>query len=187
MKLFYRIGLFGFIGLITPFLTHAAPTLLVTWRAHSYTPIEYAGKILPAAGASIDIVVAAIEGGRFVSLSPYEIRWYVNDELAARGVGRAALTLTAPRTGEDEIQIRVNLPNYKGQIIDEFISIPIVRPEAVIDRSQLPLLKPLFYFFNVADPSRIAAEWEENNDSLTLRASNKNNPLEFAQTSMVKR
>ncbi len=161
-------------------------TIVLTWRAHSYAPIAYAGKTLPSAGTTIDIAAALVEKNIAAAISPHEIQWYLNGTLSGRGLGKLLFSFVAPQTGEDAIEIRAHIPKYRGESLDAFIIIPIVRPEVVINNAKLPLLEPLFYFFTVADPSSLAVQWDDSGETITVRASNKNNPLEFAQARIMK-
>ena len=164
----------------------ASPELITTWKARSYAPFGYAGKSLPSAGTPVDMSVALLQKNKLVDLSPYEIRWYAGGRLAGRGKGKTAFSLAAPRTGEESMEIRVNIPAYAGTALDAFVVIPIASPEAVIDSAKLPVLTGLFYFFNIKDPSSLAVEWRDSGGLLTLSASNTNNPLEFAKTVIMK-
>ncbi len=187
MKYIITLALFIIIGLGGIKTASAAtPALSISWKANGYAPLSYGGKILPSAGTRIDIAALLVENNRAVDLSAYEIRWYANDQFIGGGLGRATANIIAPRTGEDEIRVRANIPRYQNKILDEFIAIPIAQPEAVINRAKLPLLEPLFYFFNIASPSSLTINWEDKNESVTVRASNKNNPAEFAQATITK-
>lgn len=173
--------------ILVPCITFGAnPTLIATWKARSYTPLSYNGKSLPVGGTPIDIALTLIDNNRAINLSGVEIRWYQEGALAARGKGRTTFSLIAPRTGQDAIGIRATIPHYNGRALDQFIDIPLVRPETVIDRAAFPTLKPLFYFFSIADPTSITTTWDESNGFITLQASNKNNPLEFARAQIIK-
>lgn len=181
------IGLISLIGLIGPIGAHAAtPVLIVTWKARSYVPLSYLGKALPVGGTPLEVAAALFEGGRAVSLASTEVRWYRENTLVARGKGRTNFSFLTPRTGEDMVRLRVNIPNYQGAALDQFIDIPLVQPEAVIDAAALPKLTPLFYFFSIVNPSSLTTSWEEAGLSITLQASNKNNPLEFARAQITK-
>lgn len=180
----------SFISVATLYAPAAAQSpaaaLMLTWKARSYAPLPYAGKALPIAGTAVDVSATLVEKNIPVDLSLYDIQWYVNGALASRGLGRSLFSFAAPRTGEDAVEIRAHLPKYRGESLDVFTTIPIVRPEAVINNAKLPLLEPLFYFFTVSDPSSLAITWSDEGELITLRASNKNNPLEFAKKSITK-
>lgn len=163
-----------------------AAALILTWKAHSYAPIAYAGKALPSAKTPIDIAAALVEKNNVAAIAPYEIQWYLNDALAGRGLGKSLFSFVAPQTGEDAVEVRAHIPHYRGETLDAFITIPIVRPEVVITNAKPPFLEPLFYFFTVADPSSLTVQWDDNGETITVRASNNDNPLEFAQARATK-
>lgn len=175
------------IFILAPLAAYSAnPTLIATWKARSYTPLSYSGKPLPVGGTPIDVALVLIDNNRAINLSGVEIRWYQEGALAARGKGRTTFSLIAPRTGQDMVSLRANIPHYNGRALDQFIDIPLVRPEIVIDRAALPTLKPLFYFFSITDPTSLTTAWDESNGFITLQASHKNNPLEFARVQITK-
>lgn len=180
----------SFVSALTLFAPTAAQSpsaaIMLTWKAKSYIPLAYAGKALPSAGTPIDVSATLIEKNIPVNLASYEIHWYVNGILKDKGVGKSLFSFAAPRTGEDEIEIRAHLPRYRTAALDAFAAIPVVRPEATINSAKLPLLEPLFYFFNITDPSSLAILWNDEDRRIAVRASNKNNPLEFAEGSVVK-
>lgn len=168
-------------------ITTIALLIIISWKANSYAPLSYGGKILPSAGTRIDIAALLLENNRAADLSAHEVRWYANDQFLGGGLGRTTAHIIAPRTGEDEIRVRANVSNYKGKVLDEFITIPIAQPEVAINRAKLPLLEPLFYFFNITNPSSLTIDWEDRSESVTVRASNKKNPVEFAQSTIIKK
>lgn len=172
---------------MAPLITNAAePTLIATWKAHSYTPLSYIGKPLPVGGTPIDATIILIDNNRAISLSDIEVRWYQEGSLVTHGKGRTTHSFTAPQTGQDTVSLRVNIPHYNGRVLDQFIDIPVTRPEVVIDRAALPTLKPLFYFFSITNPASLAVSWDESGGFVILKASNKNNPLEFARAQITK-
>lgn len=175
------------IFICAPLAAHGAnPNLIATWKARSYTPLSYIGKPLPVGGTPIDVALTMVDNNRVISLSGAEIRWYQENTLVARGTGRTLFSFIAPHTGQDTMNLRVSVLNYNGRTVDQFINIPIVRPEAVIDQAALPTLKPLFYFFSITDPTSLAISWDDRGTLITLQASHKNNPLEFARAQITK-
>lgn len=178
-------------GIALPFFSYAAPQLILSWKANSYVPNGYAGKALPVAGTRIRASVILLDGGKTVSLAPYDIHWYAGENLIATGKGRANAEAVAPVTGEDTLELRISIPKYGSGALDAFVTIPIVRPELRITSNGLISARPKGlatepYFWNIASPLDLTIAWEDNGDTVTARASNKNNALEFAQTTISK-
>lgn len=178
-------------GIALPLFSYAAPQLVLSWKANSYVPSGYAGKALPIAGTRISASVILLDGGKAVSLAPYDIHWYAGLNLIATGKGRTTAEVVAPRTGEDALELRVNISKYASGAQDAFVTIPIIKPEIRIiggglisARAKGLAIEP--YFWNIASPSDLTIAWEDNGDTVTARASNKNNALEFAQATISK-
>ncbi len=175
-------------ALATPFMVFSAsPTATLTWKVSGYAPARYAGKILPIAGSSITAALMITTTGIVANPSGYTVRWYVDGNMITTKSGSTPFSFSAPRTGKDTIVLRASIPDYQGQTLDVFADIPVVRPEIVINRARYPELIPLFYFFSVRNPSDLTVTWDDTGDAVTVRARNKNNPLEFAQTIFSKR
>lgn len=183
------IGLTGLIGLISPVgvINSAGPAeLILTWKANNYTPLSYLGKALPSRGAVVVFAVQMIENDKLIDLSNKEIRWYVDDGLIRSGVGLTGFAHTVALYNGDSISVRIVVVDNERGDINKFLTLPIVKPEAVIDAAQLPQLKPLFYFFNIASPDELQSEWDDAGSFIKLKALNPNNPLEFANAFIKK-
>ncbi len=170
-----------------PLLASAAnPSLVITWKASSYVPPDYAGKALPTTGSAILASATILEDGRVINPSSYSVRWYENGNLSATARGDAPFSFFAPRMGEDSVTLRASVPEYGDETIDAFVDIPIARPEIVIDFARLPTITPIFYFWNVTDPTSLSIEWSSEGDTTTARVKNPANPFEFSQTTISK-
>ena len=186
MRMFIIAILMGLIS--TASLTKAAPAneLVITWKADGYIPSSYSGKALPIHGTTVFFAIELVANNKLADLSNKEIRWYVDDNLLRSGTGLTNFAYTVPPFNGDSIAIRVVLIDGKLGNINQFINLPIGKPEAVIDAAQLPQLKPLFYFFNISSPEQLTISWEELDSIINLRAIKFDNPLEFARTSIKK-
>ncbi len=175
--------------LFLPVISYAAPEAILTWKAASYVPENYKGKILPVAGTPIDVSVILIDGGKVISLAPYDINWYAGEDRIAGGKGIIKVRTVAPITGQDSLELRVNVSKYKDQPLDEFITIPVVRPEILIlkkPNAQKQDFSIIPYFWNIMKPSELTIAWEDGGDTITARAINKKNEMEFAQLTTPK-
>ncbi len=179
------------LGMFLPLFSYAAPELILTWKANSFVPSGYTGKALPVAGTPIDASVVLLDNGEVVNSAPYEIHWYAGENLVATGKGKTSVRITAPVTGEDTIELRASMPKYSAGAQDAFASIPVVRPEIVIMKSATPQIKSKAfttypYFWNITSADELEILWEDRGEAVTARATNKKNPLEFAQTTIIK-
>ncbi|MDO8582640.1 MAG: hypothetical protein Q7R63_01470 [bacterium] len=177
------------LAVFLPVLSYAAPELIVTWKASSYVPANYAGKALPVAGTAIDVSAILVDGNAVVSLSPYDINWYAGEDRVAGGKGAASARVTAPITGQSSIELRVNVAKYKNQPLDAFVTIPIVRPELLVMRKpnvKTQDLSVIPYFWNILTPAELVVTWEDNGNTVIARAVSKKNEMEFARMSIPK-
>ena len=163
------------------------PILIITWKANNYTPAFYLGKSLPTAKTKIDVALQLLDNKKLIDLSKNDIRWYVNNKLEDSGLGLFNFSFTAPYLGEQSVLLRVVVLNYKGEEWNQFLTIPIVRPEAIIDTADSAQLKPLPYFFNIPSDNKLKVDWGEDGKYITLRIQNPTNLLEVAQSSVLKK
>lgn len=178
------------IGIFLPALSYAAPEFFITWKASSYVPKGFAGKALPAAGTPIEASVILIDGGKAINLAPYEINWYAGEERIAGGLGATNARAIAPATGQDSLELRAHIVKYAGGPQDAFATIPVVKPEIVavkkITQPKARGFSIIPYFWNITTPDDLTVTWDDTEDSVTARATNKKNPLEFAQVTALK-
>ncbi len=177
------------LGISLPALSYAAPELIITWKAASYTPKDYAGKALPIAGTPIDVSALLIDGGKVINLASYDINWYAGEDRIAGGKGVATTRTKAPITGQDFLELRVNVGKYENQPLDAFVTIPVVRPEILIRKKEGT--KPqefsiIPYFWNILSESGLTVTWEDTGDTVTASAENKKDPMEFARMTTPK-
>lgn len=188
LKSSYKALVVAALGMFFPFFSYAAPELFITWKADSYVPRGYAGKALGVAGTPIEAKVILIDGIKTVSLAPYSVTWYAGEDRIAGGTGMTSVRTILPTTGQDELELRASIGKYNDQPLDAFVTIPVVRPKLLIRKktdaqqgfSALP------YFWNIKSPEDLLILWTDNGESITARATHKNNPLEFAQTTTQK-
>ncbi len=151
-----------------------SPQFLVSWQTQSYAPGWYTGKIFPTQGSSVEISFELIDSGKIVDLSATKVRWYVNDKLVQNeqnGLGLKYLKTIVPNYAGQEMEIRITIVDYKGQVLNNTIRIPVVKPEVVID-APYPGNKVSFgsnffeaipFFFNIKNLGNLSFEWTFNN------------------------
>lgn len=177
------------LGVFLPAFSYAAPELIVTWKAASYVPVAYAGKALPVAGTAINLSAILVDGGKVISLAPYDINWYAGEDRIVGGKGVATARTAAPVTGQDFLELRVNVGKYENQPLDAFVTIPVVRPEILIRKkadTKPQEFSIIPYFWNILSESGLTVAWEDNGDTVTASVENKKNPMEFARITISK-
>ncbi len=171
---FFLIFFFG-IFLLSPLWSVAqinGPHLLITWRAESYVPSNFSGKVLPTANSPITATIELIENNKLADLSGQTIYWYANNEFMGGGVGTRSISFLAPKTAGGTVTLRAAIQGYEGGL-SQSIDIPVARPETVI-RAPFPDgtvstrsidLAAYPYFFNVRDPLALAFSWTVNGEA----------------------
>lgn len=161
--------LLSFSGLGRSSAQQQAPELFITWKAATYAPPNFAGKVLPVAGSLIVASFEVIDQGVPANLSRQTVYWYINGNFFKGGEGIQSLRFGAPAGGGD-IDLRVQLPNYKNNFLVKTVTIPVVEPEAVIE-SPFPdgkisnpsiQLKGVPYFFNTKTLADLSFSWQVN-------------------------
>ncbi|MEK7481854.1 MAG: hypothetical protein AAB607_00600 [Patescibacteria group bacterium] len=158
------------------YLVHAQtpPQFMVSWQANSYAPSWYSGKILPTRGSLIKISFELVDNGKIADLSKKKVRWYVNDKLVqneSKGLGLKFYSFIADDYPGQETEIRITIVDYKDEILDKIVRIPIVFAEAAIDspypNAEINTGKNSFlvypFFFNIRDLNNISFEWLVDN------------------------
>lgn len=172
----YRIlSLLFILGILSVYgVSHAqsSPEFLVSWRAHTYVPSTYQGKILPVRGSRITAGVSLAEGNRLADISRSEIRWYLNGRLVQSGIGLQQATINLPATSNADNQLQI-IVDYKGNELEKTIQIPIANPKITITTSspsyalQLSnLLSAVPYFFNAVTINDFIFTWTVNGDTI---------------------
>ena len=159
-----------FFALFSKFAAAAGPELLITWRAKSYVPPDYSGKILPTANSEMTASLEVINQGRVVDISGQTIYWYVNGNLISNGKGVQTVTFHTPNSLPNVATIKAELPFYSGGDLLSEVSIPVVPPEAVIEAAYpnssfyggTAEAKAFPYFFNVSTANDLIFSWSVN-------------------------
>lgn len=147
----------------------AEPTFLVTWKTATYTPPYFTGKVLAGAGSPLMIAFEIIENGKLVDLSRQTIYWYLDNNFVKGGQGVQNISFIADKNAAGGSHaIRIQLPDFRGDLLIKTIEVPVVQPEVVIE-APFPEKKistskvKLFgrpYFFNVKTPSKLNFSWK---------------------------
>lgn len=152
----------------------AAPQFFVTWRAiGSYAPAEYLGKILPDQTSQVIASLEIVANGKVIPLSRQIIYWYLDDTLIGGGVGAQSIVFHPFGDAPNNLELKASLPNYPGGALHYQISIPLVKPLAIIYApypndtfsSNQATVEALPYFFD-ATSSALGYLWTVNGEDV---------------------
>ncbi len=146
------------------------PQFFITWQSRTYVPPAFSGKILPTANSLIAASFELIDAGKPADLSKKAVYWYVNNNFLQGGDGLQHVQFRAPDAVGATIDLRIEVPNYKGASPLKTIEIPVVAPEAVIEapfpNHEFSISPVQFvgrpYFFNVRGASGLNLGWTVN-------------------------
>lgn len=168
----------------------SVPKLFLTWSSNTYVPPGFTGKVLPTASSEITASVELIDGSKIADLSKQNVYWYVNNNFLSGGIGMQSVTFRAPGTAGGAIALRAEVPNYSKGSQLKTVSVPIVKPEVVIEPifssgrfSSSPL--QLFgqpYFFNTTGPTRLNFIWRVNGQTPSGAENPQNLNIKFGPT-----
>ncbi len=164
---------FSLIWLRHPNAQTSQPRFLITWKTNSFAPAGFNGKTLPTANSIITASFELIDGGKPADLSRQTIYWYLNDNLLQSDSGIQNVLFLAPDIAGGALDLRIQLPNYRGNTLLKTIEIPVARPEAVIEApfpngefyNSSIHLKARPYFFNAERSQGLTFSWKVNGDS----------------------
>lgn len=160
--------LLGIVLCFTPSAHAAENNIILTWRAGSYAPPAYTGKLLPSSKTMVALAVSVFKDGKMVSLEKELVRWYINDLLVDSGIGKVMAIAASPEIPNGDFAVRVELPNLNGEGTIREIEIPSVPPRLTLRPDTAPsaiqslplLLKSEPYYFNISDPAQLTYTWK---------------------------
>lgn len=147
------------------------PFLYLTWKAKSYTPDNFLGKILPGASSPILVSLEAFEGGKVANISGSQIKWYVNGELSATTIGRKSFDLRTSRSpSSGVISVRATVVNKWNRQYSKEVNIPVSPPVVILKSNYLSRtfgenkisVRAYPYFFGVNSLSDLVFSWKVN-------------------------
>lgn len=177
LKICLTIFIFSFSFFVFGFNSgnaQSAPQFLTSWKADSYIPSWYGGKILPSAGSVVRVNFELIDNDKIVDLSNVLVRWYFDDDLISNedeGLGIKSVKIRALSATGDDMKIRIVIIDYKGITeLNKIINIPIGEPEVVIDFPRYNpaigrsgnIFRALPFFFNLKDLNKLSVKWLAN-------------------------
>ena len=106
-----------------------------------------------------------INSGKIANLSAKEVRWLINGDELKSGIGLKNISfVTNGFRGDQEVEITIM--DYNGVNLEKLVTIPVVRPEAVITGGP-GIFKALPYFFNVQNTNQLKFVWSANGVTAT--------------------
>lgn len=153
----------------------AEPQLIISWQVANYTPDWYQGRRLPTPGNIVTATVDLVDkNGRLVDLSKTQIYWYVNHAFVGGGLGLQDINTVVPDSVGGDMSIGARLPNYQDMVILKTVSLPVIRPKAVIDvafpngliPSKTGILMAWPFFFSTTDPDSLVYTWKINDQEV---------------------
>lgn len=165
------IGFMSFINVSAQTASFSRPQVLLSWKANSYAPLWYQGKVFPTRGSRIEAAFELIDKEKIIDLSKNKIRWYVNDKLVLNeknGLGIKNYSFRVFDYPGQDVELRVVVVDYGEEQVGGMVIIPIVYPEAIIGAPH-PGAKILAgasssffaypFFFNVSDLDKLSFQW----------------------------
>ena len=159
------------------------PRAMITWRARSYAPSGYAGKVMPSPNSAITASLELVSSrtGKPIDLSRGTIYWYLNTSFLGGGAGAQTITFRAPGPGNNLLDLSVQAsyrdataaPAQAGSIYEN-VKVPVSAPLAVIEApyaSNIARINPFKltgvpYFFNLPK-NKLNFSWEINGEAPT--------------------
>lgn len=181
----FLIKIFLSLIVILPLVSEAqtAPKFLVSWKAISYAPPEYLGKVFPTRATPIEIGFDLMDKNRLVNLSNFDILWTLDNEPMISGQGLKTFRFNARKFGGGTHNLRINILDYlgEGEDLEYSFKIPVKLPELVIDSHRSSnnfslgshLFRALPYFFNNT-LYNLNFNWLIDNEEIKGESSNPN-------------
>lgn len=158
-----------------------SPQVIITWKATSYAPPGYAGKVLPGPGSPMLASVQILDKGKIADLTGKTIRWYLDGSLIRTSTGNPHVTFAAPeRAAPSSFELSMQIPGYqidatRSELLFSTIIVPLAAREVVIEapyperrfRGASFAVTGVPYFFNVREPAALNFSWTVNGKAVT--------------------
>jgi len=150
-----------------------APTFWVSWKASSYAPLNFRGKILPTENTPVEISFEIMENGKPADLSNNTVFWFAKDNLLAQGKNKKTVSFKNMAHIGEALNVEIRVIQYKGAVVTKTVTIPVVNPGVVINspynRSSLAektlRLTALPYYFNADSLADLKFNWDINGEA----------------------
>ncbi|MEK9186341.1 MAG: hypothetical protein AAB885_02010 [Patescibacteria group bacterium] len=160
---YFLVVIFTFSFLFFHLVTaQATPEFMVSWKADSYVPSDYRGKILPSPSSSIEMAFELIDGGRIANISNNQVRWYVNGRLYRSGAGLKSITYVPAQFDRQNREAHIEIIGYRGLNLEKRFTVPVAEPSVVIVPISQNEFRALPYFFNISSFNQLQFDWRAN-------------------------
>ncbi len=159
----------------SPVSGQASNPVIITWQANNYFPANYAGKAAATPGTPMIASVELIQNNKFTDLTQADIRWYVDGEMTASGMGLKTMSFSAKQRQSGYQTLR-SVINVNTASFENSIQIPISQPSVIINipspdktvraGNQINLRATPF-FFNVESLQGLSFDWLINDRRIT--------------------
>lgn len=165
-----------------PLLTLAAPPnfLHLTWETDGLAPLDYPGKILVGKDGLVKVSAQPFvySQGKYLNSSSWEYRWYLNDELKAKGQNLKEFRFLVDSYFPTDYQVKLRVFLDSQSFLEKEIIIPSLSPRVVIqpiegvfskEKGFLEITSPeikfkaKFYFFPNSSLENLKIKWYLDN------------------------
>ncbi|MGC9610648.1 MAG: hypothetical protein ABSE68_00250 [Minisyncoccia bacterium] len=174
-KIFLTAGLF-FAATFSVMGQTQNTQVIITWRANSYFPADYAGKASAAPGAALTASAELISAGKLQDIVNANINWSLNGNLIDGGTGLKTVSFTAAAQNQGYEILNVSINTSKG-VLENSTRIPVSKPEVVLSfpypqksakaGGQITV-SAIPFFFNVLSFDDLKFDWRINNEKVTV-------------------
>ena len=152
--------------------------VLLTWKADSFVPATYTGKVLPNENSEVSVVLQLLVAGRPVPSDNLEIKWYVNNKIIPESANLSTLEISGSEFVASSYSVLAIVRTPAGELVNQRVEIPVSEPRLVIDMpypdkivgEKDVYLGAIPYFFDIQIPEEIRFSWEINDNLVAIRA-----------------
>lgn len=126
------LALFGVLVAASNVQGAPAPQAVLTWRANTFFPSDYPGKVVPSPGASVMVSAETLKGNLLADAPRATFTWYLDEHPFDEGVGLKEVMFTAARPAGGAHFVRVEVDDGSVTYLGS-VRIPVAPPKIVVD------------------------------------------------------
>jgi len=115
--------------------TETPPSFIyLSWEGDGGAPLNYEGKILATIGSIIKVSVQPLiySAGKYLDSSEWEYKWFLNDEIVAKGKGLKDFRFRAKDYNAASYKVRVKVVFSDQSFKEKELTISIAKPEVLV-------------------------------------------------------